>query len=60
MIQNNGIALATRTHNDNERNYPHIEKEALSLRFGVKKLPRYLYRGRFLLLIDHKQLTTIF
>jgi hypothetical protein len=43
------IAFASRTLNDGERNYPHVEKEALSLIFGEKKFHKYFYGRRFLL-----------
>ena len=45
--------------NDSERNYPQVEKEVLALIFGVKKFHKNLYGRRFLLVIDHKPLTTI-
>lgn len=47
------IAFAFRSLSKAEKNYSHIEKEALALVFGVTHFQNYLLGCRFTLLTDH-------
>ena len=51
---------ASRTLSAIERSYAQVEKEALSLIFGITKFHKYLYGQHFTTFKDHKPLTTIF
>ena len=53
------ISFASRTLSPSECNYSQLDKEALSLMFGVKRFHNYLYGRKFTLQTDHKPLTSI-
>ena len=52
--QKNPIAFASRTVSCAEQNYSQVEKEALSLIYGITKFHAYLYDQKFNLETDHK------
>ena len=54
------IAYTSKTLTKAEQNFSQIEREALSLVYGVKKLHQYIFNYRFTLLTDHKPLLIIF
>ena len=53
------VAFTSRTLSPTEQNYPQIEKEALSLIYGIQKFHQYLYGRPFVLVTDHRPLLSI-
>ena len=54
------IAFASRTLAPAEQKYAQLDKEALSIVFGVKRFHQYLYGRPFTIHSDHKPLMYIF
>ena len=54
------IAFASRSLLPTERNYSQLDKEGLSLVFGVTKFHQYLHGMNFVLITDHRPLIGLF
>ena len=54
------VAFASCTLTQAQRNYSHLEKEAFSIIFGLKRFRQYLYGRSFTILTDHCPLLTLF
>ena len=54
------IGFASRTMSTSEQNYSQLEKESLSIIFGITKFHDYLLGNHFIVETDHQPLVTIF
>ena len=54
------IAYGSKTLTETQKNYSQIEREALSIIYGVTKFRQFLYGRKFVLVTDHEPLITIF
>ena len=54
------IANASKTLTDTQRNYSQVQKEALAIIYALHKFHQFLYGRRFILVTDHKPLTSLF
>ena len=54
------VAYASGSLSPAERNYSHLDKEALAIIFGIKKFHQYICGRKFTLYTDHKPLIHIF
>ena len=54
------IHFASRSLTPAEKNWSQIDREACSIIFGIKKFFQFVYGRSFILVTDHKPLTTIF
>ena len=54
------IAYASRTLSSAERNYAQIDREGLSIIFGIKKFHKFIFGRKVTIVTDHKPLLGLF
>ncbi|KII72610.1 Transposon Tf2-11 polyprotein [Thelohanellus kitauei] len=54
------IAHASKTLNDHQKQYSHLEREGLAVIFGLTKFNQFLYGREFGILVDNKALISLF
>ncbi|GFS28089.1 transposon Tf2-9 polyprotein [Elysia marginata] len=54
------IMIASKSLSDAEKNYSQLDKEALSIIFGVTKFHKYIYGRQVTIYTDHKPLLGLF
>ena len=54
------IAFASRSLNQAERNYSQLDREGLSIIFGVRKFHKFVYGREITIITDHKPLLGLF
>ena len=60
LFSSQPICYASRTLSPTEKNYSQLDKEALSIIFGVTRFQQYLFGRHFTILTDHKPLIYLF
>ena len=58
--QKRPIANASKTLTESQRKYSQIQKEALAIVLALRKYHQYLYGRKFILVINHKPLLSVF
>ena len=59
MGQNARLPMHPR-HSDTQRRYSQVQKEALSVIYGIQKFHHFFYGRKFILITDHKPLLALF
>ena len=54
------VASVSKTLADTQRHYSQVQKEALTVIYGLQKFHQFLYGRQFILVMDHKPLVALF